>query len=575
LTVVLYDAGRRGWVRYGEPVEVLTAWRLEDVLPALRAVEAAVAGGRHAAGFLAYEAGPAFDPALACRPPAAGLPLLAFGIYRGAAPCAAPPVPPGPAPGYGWQATVTEAEYHAVVERIRGHIRAGDTYQVNYTFRLRAAAREAPEALFARLVAAQPQGFPAFVAFDDWAVCSASPELFFTLDGERIVSRPMKGTAARGPFPAADAGQARWLADSVKDRAENAMIADMVRNDLGRVAVPGSVAAAPLFALERHPTLWQMTSTVEARTQAGLADIFAALFPPASITGAPKVRTARIIAECESTPRGVYTGAIGFLAPGRRAQFNVAIRTAVVHIPTGVVEYGVGSGIVWDSDAAAEWAECRTKTRVLDGLPPAFDLLETFAWTPAAGFALRGRHLARLAASAAHFDRPCDAAAVGAALDAWAAAAGPAPQRVRLLVAPDGSARVEAAPLAPLPRPYRLRLASAPVDPADVFLYHKTTSRGAYDRARASAPGADDVLLWNARGEITETCIANVAVERGGRLVTPPVACGLLAGVQRAQWLEEGRLTEDVVRKEEIGPGTRVVLLNAVRGGWEGEMAAG
>jgi para-aminobenzoate synthetase/4-amino-4-deoxychorismate lyase len=476
-------------------------------------------------------------------------------------------------PSLDWQPTVTASAYRAAVERIKTHIHDGDTYQVNYTYRLRAPFVGDPWAAFARLAAAQETPYAACVDTGDWVLASASPELFFTLEGQAIASKPMKGTAARGVTQAEDLAQAAALKNSEKDRAENVMIVDMVRNDLGRVAIAGSVHVPRLFDVERYPTVWQMTSTVAARTTAGLAELFGALFPPASITGAPKVETMRLITGLEAGPRGVYTGTIGFVAPGPRMQFNVAIRTMAVDRRRGQAEYGVGSGIVWDSDPGREWAECETKSRVLTAVMPEFRLLETLKWMPPEGFALLERHLRRLTESAQYFGFPVDVVRVRDALERAASGWGGESRRVRLLVPRGGEPGVESVLLpAPVVGRPRVAVAQVPVDVADRFLYHKTTHRRVYEEARAAHPDVDDVLLVNACGELTESTIANLAVELDGRLCTPPVDCGLLAGTLRAELLERGELTERVLMRGDLRRSRRVCLLNSVRGMWEVEV---
>jgi para-aminobenzoate synthetase / 4-amino-4-deoxychorismate lyase len=469
-TAVIRDDATGAWLRFENPVEIVQADRIAEVLPRLRAIEQAVETRRlHAAGWIAYEAAPAFDPALAVRPPGP-LPLLWFGLYPAPVPCDLPPAA-APLPN-GWQADLPPAAYARAFDRIKQHIRAGDTYQVNFTYRLLHEPFD-PDAwqAFLALVHAQRAPFGAYVAAGPWRLCSASPELFFRLDGDRIESRPMKGTAPRGRWSAQDREQAAALAASAKDRAENLMIVDMVRNDLGRIARPGTVETPALCALEPYPTVWQLVSTVTARTAAPVAEIIRALFPPASITGAPKRRTMQIIAELESSPRQAYTGALGFLAPGRRAQFNVAIRTLLLDTRTRRAEYGTGGGIVWDSDSAAEQAECRTKARILSAPPrPPFALLETMLWTPADGVRLLELHLARLRESAAYFGYPCDEPRLRAELAAFTAALPGAPQRLRLRVGPDGAASLQAAPLAAPAAPLvRLALARRPVDPPTFF----------------------------------------------------------------------------------------------------------
>jgi len=329
------------------------------------------------------------------------------------------------------------------------------------------------------------------------------------------------------------------------------------------------VSVPSLFDIEQYPTLWQMTSTVRCQTTASITDIFRATFPPASITGAPKRRSMQIIDDVEPTPRKLYTGAIGYLAPGRYAQFNVAIRTILVDQRTNAAEYGVGGGIVWDSKPQSEFEECATKAQVLVRRQPEFSLLETLLWTPLGGLFLLDRHLARLQDSAEYFSRQLDTEAIRGALLAATAPLPSQEHKVRLLVAQDGTPQIEVTPLSPLPMPWRLRLAKSPVNSQDTFLYHKTTHRDVYEQAKRQREDCNDVLLWNERGEITESCIANVALELGGQLYTPPVNSGLLAGTHRAELLEQGKITEKVLQVEELGDATRVILLNSVRKCWD------
>ncbi|MCA9973556.1 MAG: aminodeoxychorismate synthase component I, partial [Anaerolineales bacterium] len=420
------------WQRFAQPRQIVVAQHPAEVPPALQVVETAVATHHlHAAGYLAYEAGAAFG--LATHP--AGPddpPLLWFGLYDAPEVVPAPPPPPADAFTLGpWQPGVDAAAYAAAIARIKAFIAAGHTYQVNYTFPVHAPFAGDAWALFCRLAHAQQAAYTAYLDLGRHVICSASPELFFQQDGRRLLSKPMKGTAARGRTLAEERANADWLHHSEKNRAENVMIVDMIRNDIGRIAATGSVQVPALFAIERYPTLLQMTSTVTAETTASLGDILAAMFPCASITGAPKKRTMDIIAELEAGPRGVYTGAIGCLAPDGRAQFNVAIRTAIVDRARGQLTYGVGSGITWDSDAAAEYAECGLKTRVLAHAEPPFQLLESLLWTPAAGCFLRDAHLARLAESAEYFGFKLDETAVRAQLQ-QATAALTAPAKLRL-----------------------------------------------------------------------------------------------------------------------------------------------
>ena len=596
--IVLYDAAARAWQRFAEPHIVVHTERNDEVMDCLRQVERLVESrGLFAAGFVSYEAAPAFDRALVVRE-SAGFPLLWFGLFERVETVAPPtvgwasePVPILPdglgGPSYAfWHPSVTAGEYASMVARLRERIAAGETYQVNYTFRLSQPASD-PWEMFAQLVEAQAAPYAAYIETEQFAVCSASPELFFELQGDRIVTRPMKGTTARGLWTEDDCRRAAALAASEKERAENAMIVDMMRNDLGRIARVGSVRLSDLFRVERYPTLWQMTSCVSAETRASLAEIFAAMFPCASITGAPKANTMRIIAESETAPRRVYTGSIGLIAPGRRARFNVAIRTVLVDKDRCLAEYGVGGGVVWDSTPEGEYEECLLKSRILTARRPDFSLLESLLWMPSlaqianlsdtwqigdlphnAGYWLRDEHLRRLQSSAAYFDFPLDIHSVTAALDDLAIGLPPQPHKARLLVDRSGSITSEATPIGELDlrEPIRMELASHPVDASDLFLYHKTTHRQVYDSARAGCTEGDDVLLYNQYGEVTESCRANIAVRMGNEHWTPPISCGLLAGTYRARLLADGKLSERVIPLEMLATCDELYSLNSVRG---------
>ena len=385
------------------------------------------------------------------------------------------------------------ARFEAAFARIKAHLADGDSYQVNFTFKMTGGFDGDEWALFSDLVGAQQGRHSAFIRTGDWAVCSASPELFFAMDGLSVRARPMKGTAVRGRTLSEDHLQRDRLRSSAKQQAENVMIVDMVRNDLGRIAVAGTIEVPELFTVERYPNVWQMTSSVTGRSAAPLEEVFAAVHPSASVTGAPKVRTAEILATLEQAPRGVYTGAIGHVPPDGNASFNVAIRTAVVDRRANTIEFGVGSGIVWDSDPAGEYEECLAKGSVLGRRPARFELVETLRWGPEEGFALLERHLARLRDTAEYFSFVCDSQRVRAELQR-AVEGRYGPLRVRLLVADDGSIRVEQAPLSIDHRAPRVVVASTPVDSREVFLFHKTTRRQVYEGARAAAGACDDVI---------------------------------------------------------------------------------
>ena len=560
------EAGPGAWWRFAAPRGAFAAAGPAEVPALLAEVERATARGLWAVGFVAYEAAPGFDRALTVAGPPAS-PVAAFGLFDAPEPTAAPGATEARAAVTGLAPALGAAEHAAAVAEVRAAIARGDTYQVNLTFPLRGRLEGSPEALFAALAPAARAPYAAFLDLGARAIVSLSPELFFERDAGRLRMRPMKGTRRRGRFAEEDAGRAAELAGAEKDRAENLMIVDMARNDLGRLARPGSVEVARLFDLERYPTVWQMTSTVTASSDAALPEIFAALFPCASVTGAPKAATMRAIAALERRPRGLYCGAIGYVAPGRRARFSVAIRTAEIERASGALVYGVGSGVVWDSHAGEEWRECLAKGAALEVVEP-FRLFETMLHHPRRGTLRRDRHLARLAASAAHFGFALDAAGARAALEAATRGLGPGLQRVRLELAQDGAVAVSTAPFPRERRGWTVALAGEPVDAADPFLFHKTTRRGVYDRALAAARarGADEPLLANRAGELTEGARTNLVVEIGGRRFTPARECGLLAGVFRAGLLARGRVEERVLTRADLSRASRLWMVNALRG---------
>lgn len=572
--VLLRQASTGKWLLFQLPLEILIARTVNEVEHVLAAVENSVASGKHAAGFVSYEAAPAMDKALVTHIDTSGFPLAWFGIYGAPQVIEELPIPCA-TEDLNWVATIDETEYAAKIERVKACIAAGTTYQVNYTLRLEAKNIQLPWQLFLNMVSAQGGGYSGWLNSGEWSICSASPEMFFEVNGNEIVSRPMKGTAARGFGAADDLQRKDELVASLKERAENVMIVDMVRNDIGRVAETGSVVAEPVCQAERYPTVWQLTSTVRGKTCASFTEIMKALFPAASITGAPKASTMRIIAELENTPRRIYTGAIGYIAPGRRAQFSVAIRTVMVDNRSKSGEYGVGGGIIWDAKPALEWGECQIKARVLTAKQPQFDLLETFCWQPwqeeDSGYVLLYEHLSRLALSAEYFNYKFDRQAVVAKLISEAAQFSLRPYRVRLLLRKNGELELTSKVMSELPASYRVIFAHKPVCRKNHFLYHKTTERKAFELALAQLNGiAEDVIWYNEEGEITESCIANLFVDfGGGKLATPPVACGLLPGVMRKRLLDEGRAVERIIHKEEMLNATRIYLANSVRGLWE------
>jgi para-aminobenzoate synthetase/4-amino-4-deoxychorismate lyase len=367
-SVLLHDTFTGQWLRFDAPVAILRADRLTEIPAVLSQLQTRLSEGLFAAGMLSYEASPAFDGALQVRE-GGDFPLAWFILCKSPTPVASPVPAPTDlpiCPQVRWTPSMSEDEYHDAIHAVREYIRQGDTYQVNYTFRLDGQLDpEQTPTIFEAMIGAQQADFGAYVDTGDFRIASASPELFFRLEGDELISRPMKGTAKRDPDPIIDREHADALASCDKNRAENVMIVDMIRNDMGRIARAGSVHVPSLFNIEAYPTVWQMTSEVHSRTDASITDILHAIFPCASITGAPKARTMGIIAELETTPRQIYTGSIGFITPDRRAQFNVAIRTLLVDVQNGHAQYGTGGGVVWDSTPDGEYDECILKARVL------------------------------------------------------------------------------------------------------------------------------------------------------------------------------------------------------------------
>ncbi len=572
----------------------VVARSLDDVVPALQEVEEATRAGLWAAGYVAYEAAPAFDPALRVRAPGMHdplrqMPLVSFGLFlrrEACTPLEPRAIHPAPYTMSAWTPEIDRVEYDHGVDRIRAAIADGDSYQVNYTMRLRAAFSGDAGELYRDLVLAQRGAHAACIDAGRYQVVSVSPEKFFRIEGNRIEVRPMKGTIRRGRWPQEDDALAEALCNSEKDRAENLMIVDLLRNDLGRIAEFGSVRVDSLLDLERFETVWQLTSGVSARLRprASLGDVFRALFPSGSITGAPKTRTMELIAELEHSTRGVYCGAVGYVAPagtpGPDAEFNVAIRTVVVDEHEGLAEYGVGGGITWDSDPAGEYEEARVKAQLLVDRRPEFLLVETLRWDPELGFRFLPDHLDRLAASAVYFGFPCDREAVTSCVLA-SVADSPEPRRVRLVLARDGACRAEPEEVVPPWRdgpdaggePIVVTVDPVPVTSSNVFLFHKTTQRKVYEERIKRHPTMDDVVLQNERGELTETTIGTLAVCFDGRWCTPPLRSGCLAGVYRRRLLDAGLLEERVIHVADLARADEVAVLNSVRG-WRAAVVA-
>ena len=571
---------------YQVPVEVVLARRAEEVGPALNRLAQLSREGRHLAGTLSYEAGLALEPRLAPLLAArtGERPLLWFGAFVGYERIAAAAVPEWlAARSRGAQASIGPLEpqislaaYTAAFAQVRAAIEAGDIYQANLTFPLAGSWSGDPVALYAALRRNARAGYGGIVHDgSDWLL-SFSPELLFMLEDRALTVRPMKGTRPRSSDPDQDAMLRSMLAASPKDRAENLMILDLMRNDLSRVAKSGSVRVEQPFAIESYPTVHQMVSTVHATLSPGAIamDVLKALFPCGSVTGAPKIRAMELIAEVERDSRHAYCGSIGRIDPSGDAAFNVAIRT--LRLDTGGASgegraiLGVGSAVVADSQALPEWRECLVKGGFVrqSGLGAAarFDLIETMRFTPEDGIPLLELHLERLRASAEELGFAFDRHALRNAIQALCFDADQ-PAKLRLVAARSGAYSLELAALPPaLPDPLTCAVLPLPVDEGDWRLRHKSTDRRFYEQGLAAAhsAGAQEALFLRDDGLVTEGCFTNVFVERDGRLLTPPTRLGLLPGVLRHALIDEGRAVEAELTLDDLASG--FLVGNALRG---------
>ncbi len=559
---------------------VITAHSIDQVKGAFEQLRLAISLGRTAAGFVAYEAGLALEDRLSPLFQASkdGMPLIWMGLFDSVERIAPDQVAARlPDPAGAWigapRPDISHADYQTMFESVQALIAAGDIYQANLTFPASVPTEGEPLALYARLRAASGAGWGGVVRTDRQWILSASPELFFTISGDKIVTRPMKGTAKRGRDRQSDGEAVEKLRDDAKERAENLMIVDLIRNDLSRVAAPGSVETPSLFDVETYPTIHQLTSTVTATLDHGLSaiDALATLFPCGSVTGAPKIRAMEVIAAVEQEPRGIYTGSIGWLGPNGDAAFNVAIRTLVLPEEPGPARLGLGSGLVADSRGDAEWRECLAKGAFANAGSVPFDLVETMRFDPDDGIAHLVLHLERIEASAKSFGFSFNRHDIRNELQA-AVFTLRGPMRVRLLLSRSGAVAIETAPLpAPVKGPVGVALSPLPVAPGDFRLRHKTTSRAFHDDARR-ASGAFEIVFIDPEGRLTEGSFTNVFVERNGLLLTPALGRGLLPGVLRRFLIDEGRAVEADLTPVDLKQG--FLIGNALRGLMRAQLVA-
>ncbi len=559
---------------FSAPREVLVAHDAVSARAALTRLAQAGADGLWAAGYLTYELGFLFEEKLhALLPERSEAPLLWFGLYDAPRPLNTGEVSEMLAPAAEGRAVDIKpgldfAAYETAFNRVKDLIAAGDTYQVNLTMKAGFQLDGTPLGLYRTLAQSQPVAYGAYIDAGDHHVLSRSPELFVSGTGNLLKARPMKGTLRRGRTAAEDEAGRLALASDEKNRAENLMIVDLLRNDLGRIAEIGSVEVTDLFTVETYRSLHTMTSGITAQKKpgVGLAEMLENLFPCGSITGAPKVRAMEIIHEVEAVPRGIYTGSIGYIAPTGDFSFNVAIRTAVIHAD-GRGEIGIGGGIVADSTAGAEYEEALLKLKFLSDPAPPVTLIETFKWTPGEGYALLDRHLDRLLGSATYFALPVTRQAATDFLETqsrgWSE-----PMRVRLTLSETGL-DLTAVSLPPNPAKFRFAVPPERLDSASIWLAHKTTNRAFYDAPRERAHerhALNEVVFLNERDELTEGSFTNLFIEKSGNLLTPALSSGLLPGTLRAELIAQGRAEERVLTLADLASADAIYLGNSVRG---------
>ncbi|MDM5284569.1 aminodeoxychorismate synthase component I [Peribacillus frigoritolerans] len=568
LSLIFHFTDKQGDSRplyFANPKKVITAHSIEDVLPQFQKVQEAIEQGNYAAGYVSYEAAPAFEQSFKVKG-GAKMPLLWFGIFD-------KPDEEIPEKMTGafnlaeWQSETDSNAYRSGFQRIKSEIKKGNTYQVNYTMRLQSQFEGDDFAFFERLKRAQRSNYSAYLNVGSHRILSASPELFFRWEDGQLITRPMKGTVKRGTTLKMDQLNADWLAASEKNQAENYMIVDLLRNDLGMIAEPGSVKVPQLKAIEKYPTVWQMTSTITADTNPGttIIDIFKALFPCGSITGAPKIKTMEIIADIENSPREVYCGAIGFITPQSEAVFNVPIRTVVIEKETGKAEYGVGGGITWDSELSEEYDEAFLKAKLLTVERPAYKLLESIKLSDGEYYLLND-HIDRMKQSAEYFDYRFSELYLRDQLQKYAEINHGTLQKVRVLLHENGEIEVLGQAIKPLGPEFTAILAEAPISSANPFLFHKTTNRDVYEGFQMNNPDFQDVLLWNEEGFITEFTNGNVVVKINGDLYTPPVEAGLLAGTFRQELIRKKEIKVKNISKADLNNAEEIWFINSVRG---------
>lgn len=561
------EHGNQEQLIFMDPIKIIQAHTYEEVIGALDEVDMYVKNGKYAAGYVSYEASSGFDRKLNVKKNSE-IPLLYFGVYKDPLASSRSSADFKGCDDLKWTMSISKKQFYDSIQRIKEYIAEGSTYQVNYTMRLHSAFHHNDLQFYERLMRAQKSNYCAYLNLGRYRILSASPELFFELNEGIITTRPMKGTIKRGRWYEEDEKQKQILKDSNKDRAENVMIVDLLRNDLSKVAKTGSVKVPDAFTIEKYPTVYQMTSTVTAEMREGstIVDIFKSLFPCGSITGAPKKSTMDIIAELEESPRGIYCGSIGYITPANRAIFNVAIRTVMVDSWEKRAEYGTGGGITWNSESTNEYDEALLKATVLQENSPQFELLETLKYDQGQ-FERLDLHMKRLIQSASYFDFAFDSKNLLFDLIAFSDSLNADQSwKVNIYLNKNGKTRITSTQYKPLNGIQKGRLAERPISRNDKYLFHKTTNRSRYDQHYREQEDCFGILLWNEENELTEFTIGNLVVKWDGRYYTPPLDCGLLPGTMREQLITDGEIFERVIHKNMISSLEEVWLINSLRG---------
>lgn len=559
------DDGSDKPIQFTRPNKIFTTNSIDEVKPLLQAFETELDQGRYLAGYLSYEAAQAFEPDYRTDKRLT-MPLMWFASFD--QPIEKKELSRGRVYSLSsWQETCTYQAYQKGIQLIKDAIDMGDTNQINYTTRLTSQFTGDGFGFYQQLLQNQQASYSAYLEIDRFQILSASPELFFKVNQNQITTRPMKGTIKRGRTLAEDLKYKQYLTQSEKERAENLMIVDLLKYDLEKIAVPGTIKTPELLTVETYPTVHQMTSTVTASlsNSTQVIDWFEALFPCGSITGAPKLKTMKYIDQLEDRPREVYCGAIGYITPERKAIFNVPIRTVVIDREQSIATYGVGGGITRASEAENEYAEIQAKAAILTKEKREFSLLESLLLTDGS-YPYLTYHLERLAQSAQYFGYPYQVQVIRQRLEQYAIDYGKGNYKVRLLLHQDGTVDLQSEKRTEITDRVTTYLAKKPVDVDDPFLYHKTTIRDQYQKLTINRPDQFACLLWNDKNQLTEFTIGNLVLKIDGQYLTPPVTSGLLAGTFRQYLLNKNQIKEQVLMKSDLDRASEVWLINAVRG---------